>query len=67
MPIERTEFVERIPLTEREYTDGEMPKDSSIIPHSVSSIKHDMVTDYICRVKPDKVDTAVDQLLEYLY
>lgn len=63
----RTWYDDRLPLTPEDYVKGEPPIESSIVPHSVTSLQHEVVTDHVCRVRSGKVDDAVDVLVEYLY
>lgn len=63
----RTWYDDRLPLTREDYVEGEPPEDSSIVPHSVTSLQHELVTDHVCRVRSGKVDGAVDELVKYLY
>ena len=62
----RTWYDERIPLRPEDYVDGVAPRDSAIVPHAVTSLGPALLTDYVCRVRDDPVDRAVDALLEYL-
>lgn len=45
----RTWYDERIPIAEKDYVHRRAPKDSSVMPHSVASLKPMLVTDYVCR------------------
>jgi hypothetical protein len=62
----RTWHDERIPLDEEDYVHRRAPEDSSVVPHSVASVKPSLMTDYICRVRDKPLDEAVRTLVEYL-
>lgn len=62
----RTWYDERIPLDEDAYRHRRAPRDSSIVPHAVASLRPALMTDYICRVRDDPIDRAVETLQEYL-
>ena len=62
----RTWYDERIPLDEDDYRHRTAPRNSSIVPHAVASLKPTLMTDYVCRVCSDPLDRAVVKLTEYL-
>lgn len=62
----RTWYDERIPLDEDDYRHRRAPRESSIVPHAVASVKPALVTDYVCRVRDEVLDRAVERLVEYL-
>lgn len=62
----RTRYDERIPLDDDDYRHRSAPRDSSIVPHAVASLKPDLMTDYVCRIRDDVLDRAVETLVEYL-
>lgn len=62
----RTWYDEGVPLTAADYVDGAAPRDSAIVPHAVASIGPALMTDYVCRVRDDPIDRAVNALIEYL-
>ncbi len=61
-----TWYDERISLDENDYRHRKAPRDSSIVPHAVASVQPALMTDYVCRVRDDPVDRAVEKLTEYL-
>lgn len=66
MMATRTWYDERIPLDEDDFSHRRAPRDSSIVPHAVTSLKPALVTDYVCRVRSDPLDRAVQLLVDYL-
>jgi len=62
----RTWFDERIPLGEDDYRHRRVPRDSSIVPHAVASLTPALMTDYVCRVRDEPLDRAVETLTRYL-
>jgi len=62
----RTWYEERIPLGEGDYRHRQAPRDSSIVPHAVASLRPRSMTDYVCRIRDGPLDAAVDTLKEYL-
>lgn len=56
----------RIPLEEEDYQHRKAPRDSSIVPHAVASLKPALMTDYVCRIRDEPLDVAVETLTEYL-
>lgn len=62
----RTWYDERIPLGEADYRHRGAPRESSIVPHAVASLDPALMTDYVCRIRDDPLDRAVDVLVEYL-
>lgn len=62
----RTWYDDRIPLDNDDFRHKRAPKDSAIIPHAVASLQPALVTDYVCRVKREPLDLAVETLLGYL-
>jgi mRNA-degrading endonuclease toxin of MazEF toxin-antitoxin module len=57
---------ERIPLDENDYRHRKAPRDSSIVPHAVGSLKPALMTNYVCRVRDEPLDRAVEALTRYL-
>lgn len=62
----RTWYDERIPLGDDDFSHRRAPEDSSIVPHAVASLGPNLVTDYVCRVRDEAVDSAVELLVRYL-
>lgn len=62
----RTWYDERIPLNEADFSEGDAPRDSSIVPHAVGSLQPNLITDYVCRIRSEPLDRAVEQLTDYL-
>jgi mRNA-degrading endonuclease toxin of MazEF toxin-antitoxin module len=62
----RTWYDDRIPLDEDDYRHRQAPRDSAIVPHAVASIKPALMTDYVCRIRDDPLDRAVETLVDYL-
>jgi hypothetical protein len=62
----RTWYDDRIPLDEDAYRHRRAPEDSSIVPHALASLQPSLITDYICRVRDEPLDEAVELLVGYL-
>lgn len=62
----RTWYDERVPLTAADYRHRRAPRDSSVVPHAIASLGPAMMTDYVCRVRDEPLDRAVDTLMGYL-
>lgn len=62
----QTWYDERIPLEANDYCHRKAPKESSIVPHAVASLKPALMTDYVCRIRGEPLAHAVEMLLEYL-
>ena len=62
----QTWYDERIPLESDEYRHRKAPRESSIIPHAVTSLEPALMTEYICRVRDAPLDRAIGTLVEYL-
>lgn len=62
----RAWFDERIPLEKDEYRHQKAPRDSAIVPHAVASLEPALMTDYVCRIRDEPLDRAVETLIEYL-
>lgn len=62
----RTWYDERIPVGPDDFTHRQAPEDCSIVPPAVASLAPDLVTDYICRIRDDPLDRAVEMLERYL-
>ncbi|GAB6878897.1 hypothetical protein JCM17823_11710 [Halorubrum gandharaense] len=62
----RTWYDERIPLESGDFRHRSAPRDSSIVPHAVTSLSPSLLTDYVCRVRDEPLDQAVDVLVTYL-
>ncbi|MFC5134622.1 MULTISPECIES: type II toxin-antitoxin system PemK/MazF family toxin [Haloferacaceae] len=62
----RTWYDERIPLETDDYRHRRAPRDSSIVPHAVASLGPGLMTAYVCRVRDDPLDRAVETLSKYL-
>lgn len=62
----RTWFDERVPLGEDDYRHRTAPRESSIVPHAIASLKPALMTDYVCRIRGDPLDRAVDSLVDYI-
>lgn len=62
----RTWYEERVPLTEGDFSHRSAPRDSSIVPHAVTSLGPELMTDYVCRVYAGPIDSAVEQLVGYI-
>lgn len=57
---------ERILLESGDYRHRNAPRDSAIVPHAVASLKPGLMTDYVCRIRDDPLDRAVETLVAYL-
>lgn len=62
----QTWYDEQIPLGADEYRHRTAPKESSIVPHAVASLKPGLMTHYVCRICDAPLDRAVDSLTDYL-
>lgn len=62
----QTWYDERVPIDEDDYRHRGAPRESSIVPHAVASLAPALMTDYVCRVRDDPLDRAVETLVEYL-
>ena len=62
----RTWYDERVPIDEDEYRHRKAPRDSAIVPHAVASLSPALMTDYVCRIRTDPLDRAVEILTTYL-
>lgn len=56
----------RIPLEEGDYRHRRAPRESSIVPHAVASLTPALMTDYVCRIRDEPLDRAVETLVAYL-
>ena len=62
----RTWYDERVPLHAEDFVHRRAPETSSIVPHAIASLGVDLITDYVCRVREEPLDEAVDTLYTYL-
>lgn len=62
----RAWYEERIPLGPEDYRHRAAPRDSAIVPHAVASLGPVLMTDYVCRIRDEPLDRAVETLFEYL-
>lgn len=62
----RTWYEERVPLDADDYRHRRAPRRSSIVPHAVASLGPSLMTDYVCRLRDEPLDRAVELLLGYL-
>lgn len=62
----RTWFDGRISLEKGEYWHRKAPRNSAIVPRAVASLKPALMTDYVCRIRDEPLDRAVETLTEYL-
>jgi len=62
----QTWYDDRIPLQQSDYRHRRAPQESSIVPHAVASLTPALMTDYVCRVRDEPLDRAVETLGEYL-
>jgi hypothetical protein len=63
----RTWYDERVPLEDDEYRHRTAPRDSSIVPHAVASLRPSLMTDYVCKIRAGPLDRAVEMLVQYLW
>lgn len=63
----RTWYDETIPISDGDFVDGGLPKESFIIPWGVSSPQQEDINTYLGRFPSEVVDTAVDAMLEYVF
>jgi len=62
----QTWYDERIPLEESDFRHRKAPRESSLVPHAVASLKPELLTDYVCRIRDEPLDRAVETLTGYL-
>ena len=62
----RTWHDRRVPLGPDDFSHRRAPRDSSILPHAVTSPTPRLMTDYVCRVRDEPLDRAVEELASYL-
>ena len=62
----RTWYDDRIPLAPDDYRHRAAPEASSIVPHAVASLSPSLITDYVCQIRAEPLNRAVDTLLLYL-
>lgn len=62
----RTWYDEQISLDEDDYRHRIAPRESSIVPHAIASLTPALMTDYVCRIRDEPLDRAVDTLTAYL-
>lgn len=62
----KTWYKARLPLETDDYRHRGAPHESSIVPHAVTSLQPSLMTDYVCRIREEPLDRAVEVLLEYL-
>ena len=62
----KTWYEKRIPLTADDYRHRQAPRDCSIVPHALASVQPRLITDYICRIRDEPLDTAVEMLVDYV-
>ena len=62
----RTWYEERIQPRETDYRHRRASRESSIVPHAVASLRPEFVTDYVCRIRDEPLDRAVDTLVDSL-
>lgn len=62
----RTWYDETIPISDDDFLDVGLPKDSFLVPWGVVSLSHDDILDWFGRVRSDPLDDAVDRLVGYL-
>ena len=62
----RTWHEHRVPLDPDDFRHRSAPRDSSILPHAVTSPTPNLLTDYVCRARDEPLDRAVEQLRSYL-
>jgi hypothetical protein len=61
----RTWNDERIPLSDADYRHRRAPRDSATVPHAVASVGPELLTDYVCRIRDEPLDRAVERLTDY--
>lgn len=62
----RTWYDGIVSLSDEDFLEGEVPKDSSIVPWGLVSPDHADVLDRFGRLESEPVDEAVDRLQRYL-
>lgn len=62
----RTWYEDRIPLTADHWLEGGAPKSSSIMPWSVTSLKHEWIDTYQGRLRSDIVDRTASSLADWI-
>lgn len=62
----QTWYEARILLDEDDYRHRKAPRTSSIVPHALASVQPSLITDYVCRIRDEPLDKAVEMLLKYL-
>jgi mRNA-degrading endonuclease toxin of MazEF toxin-antitoxin module len=62
----KTWYEARLPLEADDYRHRRAPRDSSVVPHAITSLRPALMTDYVCRVHDEPLDRAVEMLLDYL-
>lgn len=62
----KTWYEKRIPLEDDDYRHRQAPRESSIVPHAIASLQPALISDYVCRIRDEPLDTAVEMLLDYL-
>jgi mRNA-degrading endonuclease toxin of MazEF toxin-antitoxin module len=62
----QTWYDERVRLEADDVRHRTAPRESSIVPHAVASLAPALMTDYVCRIRDEPLDRAVDALTEYL-
>lgn len=62
----RTWYDARVPLEEDDFRHRAAPRDSSILPHAIASVQPRLMTDYVCRIRDEPLDRAVDTLTTLL-
>ena len=63
----QTWYEARIPLEKDDYRHRQAPRDSSIVPHAVASLRPSLMTDYVCRISDEPLDAAAEMLLSYVH
>ena len=62
----RTWYDERVPIEAGDYRHRRAPRDSSIVPHAVASLGPSLMSSYVCRIRDEPLDRAVESLSSYL-